>query len=155
MPLTNRPNALKDFLLECGKSGHAAACRKHQISKASYYRLVDKVVARTCAFDQAQPAESLLTASAQNRGRLTYLVLDLLLKHPSWGCSKIKAALAQTVSVSAPTIQKSLIGLGLGTRKARLEWFAQKVIDGEILNLTDAQRAAVLEVDPSALETLA
>jgi len=87
--------------------GVAEACRKHGIHRSTWYR---HQVPRPEHGNV--PSSSTILADA---------VAKLALEHPEWGCDRIAFYLSfSDLRTSSPTVQKILIGLGLGRRADRL-----------------------------------
>lgn len=100
-----RLRALPALVAELGSI--AAACRSLGLDRSAWYRLQ-----RT----GGRPA----TASLPKSAELAPRVEGLALRYPEWGCDRIAHYLTlQGRPVSSPTVQKTLIRLGLGKAAAR------------------------------------
>lgn len=87
--------------------GIAEACRKHGIHRSTWYR------------HQVQKPES--DSPPSSSSALTEAIAKLALEHPEWGCDRIAYFLSfSDLKTSSPTVQKILIGLGLGRRSDRV-----------------------------------
>lgn len=140
---------LKDFLLLTGKAGVSAACDKYDISKASYYRLINEVVKRTTTF--CPTARS--AVEKKSTRALAIVVTKIAENHPTWGCSSIAKEISRTTPISAPTIQKALNRLSIGSRQARIVHLMNRVISGQIASLSSEQEIAISEINQSVIDT--
>lgn len=87
--------------------GVLEACRRHGIHRSTWYRRAKREV--------APPPDM-----PPIRQKLTEEVRRIALEQPAWGCDRIAYYLSFSgLRASSPTIQKILIGLGLGRRTDR------------------------------------
>lgn len=87
--------------------GVQEACRRHGIHRSTWYRRAKR---------DAAPSRDATPA----RQKLTDEVRKIALEQPSWGCDRIAYYLSFSgILASSPTIQKLLIGMGLGRRSDR------------------------------------
>ena len=75
-------------------------------------------------------------------------ILKLHLDHPTWGCVRLSATLAQeSIGISSPTVQKILIKHGQGTKYARFLKLEAQALDQEA-DLTKEQITFIERFNP-------
>jgi hypothetical protein len=100
-------DSLERLARDVARLGVQEACRLHGIHRSTWYRR-----------SKRETRFSPLTSSA--RQQLMDEVRSIALDQPSWGCDRIAYYLSFSgIRASSPTIQKLLIGMGLGRRGDR------------------------------------
>lgn len=146
---------IRRFLL-AGKRGSAAeAYEALGMSKASYYRKINWIVdcvmsAKLRAVAHQKAADEQADSECKTR------LLELVLKHPTWGCKRFAGELEKSYAtrVTSNMVANLLIALSLNTRRERIEKLMEAVIGGQVSELSAEQMEAIAEVNPLVNDAL-
>lgn len=91
---------------DVARIGVDAACALHGVHRSTWYRWA---------------ARKATTGGGNAPVDIAPRLREIALEHPAWGCDRIAYFLSfEGVRLSSPTIQKTLIALGLGRRADRI-----------------------------------
>lgn len=138
---------LKLFLSTSTTGNAAATCETLKISRATFYRTIEWIVEQVMAAQHHN-----LASTKSPKHHLKLLIASNALAHPTWGCSRHAKELSSVRSISGPSVQALLNELGLRTRTDRINSLVAKYLAKEIHQLTDEQRKAIVEVNPSVAD---
>lgn len=106
-PRQSSEGPLDALARDVARHGVQEACRLHGIHRSTWYRRSRK---------EREPG-----TRETARLSLTEEIRSLALEQPAWGCDRIAFYLSFSgVRTSSPTVQKILIGLGLGRKEDRI-----------------------------------
>jgi transposase len=101
----------------------ADVCRRAGISKQTYYLWKRRYAASGLHGLEDRPARPSPGRPRKLTAALTQVLLDHVRQFPTEGCVPLSKRLAEAgIKLISPTVQKALIGWGLGSRESRVKW---------------------------------
>lgn len=103
----------------------AEVCRHAGITRQTYYLWKRRYVTSGLLGLEDRPRPPSPGRPRRITSGLAQILLEHVKKRPKEGCAPLSKRLAATgIGISSPTIQKALIGWGLGSQKSRTAWVA-------------------------------
>jgi len=103
----------------------AEVCRRAGITRQTYYLWKRRYVTSGLLGLEDRPRRPSPGRPRRITSGLAQILLEHVKKRPKEGCVPLSQRLAATgIGISSPTIQKALIGWGLGSQKSRTAWVA-------------------------------
>jgi len=103
----------------------AEVCRRAGITRQTYYLWKRRYVTSGLIGLEDRPRRPSPGRPRRITSGLAQILLEHVKKRPKEGCVPLSKRLAATgIGISSPTIQKALIGWGLGSQKSRTAWVA-------------------------------
>ncbi len=103
----------------------AEVCRRAGITRQTYYLWKRRYVTSGLIGLEDRPRRPSPGRPRRITSGLAQILLEHVKKRPEEGCVPLSKRLAATgIGISSPTIQKALIGWGLGSQKSRTAWVA-------------------------------
>lgn len=140
---------LRRFLLAGKRGSTSAAYESLGMSKASYYRAIDWIVGCVMSAKRRDNDLQKMVHDQVVAERTTHL-LDLVLKHPTWGNQRFakELSLSYATRVTSNMVANHLLSLCLKTRRERIAKLMEAVIGGQLSELSVEQMGAIAEVNP-------